>query len=374
LSEKDSENAKLQEQLAASNECLRLSTEAEAAAANLKQELEQTRAAAAHGAEAVAAVLKQELEQARAAAAHEAEAAAANLKQLEQARTVAVHEAEAVAASLKQELERTRAVAAHETLRLTSELTSLRRRISDLLDETRRQHAEADEAASRAKQALDDSYSLISTERQRSAELADLIAELEARLKTSQETIGARADEASELRAQLDNHSRIRAEQSQAIDTLAATLRLKEAEAARDHQAMQVLRTHNSTLRSVVDEHTWRLDRLQHELSAVKSTVFWRAAAPIRWIRGRVTLSEQYKMINRSGLFDSAWYLDTYPDVKLTNMDPIVHYLRYGADEGRNPGLAFDTTSYLHKNPDIRATGINPLVHYLRYGIKEERN
>ena len=215
------------------------------------------------------------------------------------------------------------------------------------------------------------SYSLISTERQRSAESADRIAELEARLKTSQETIEAKADEATELRAQLDNNSRIRAEQSHVIDTLAATLRQKEAEAARDHQAMQILRIHNSTLRSVVDDNASRLERLQHELTAVKSTIYWRAAAPIRWVRRRVTLLNQYKMIARSGLFDSAWYLDKYPDVKLTNKDPITHYLRYGADEGRDPSASFDTTSYLHEHPDLRAAGVNPLVHYLRYGIKE---
>ena len=155
LSEKDSENAKLQEQVALSNERLRLSAEAETAAANLKQELEQARAAT-HDAEAVAANLKQDLEHIRAAAAREAEAVAATLKQeLEQARA-ATHDAEAVAANLKQELGHTRAAAAHETISLTSELTSLRRRTSYLLDETRRQHAEANEAASRAKQALDE--------------------------------------------------------------------------------------------------------------------------------------------------------------------------------------------------------------------------
>jgi hypothetical protein len=54
-------------------------------------------------------------------------------------------------------------------------------------------------------------------------------------------------------------------------------------------------------------------------------------------------------------------------------MDPIVHYLRYGAGEHRNPSPAFDTRFYLGANPDVAASGINPLLHFIRFGRAEGR-
>ncbi len=78
-------------------------------------------------------------------------------------------------------------------------------------------------------------------------------------------------------------------------------------------------------------------------------------------------------LLKVSGLFDEAWYLAEYPDVAEAGIDPVQHYLRYGASEGRNPSSKFDTAFYLTTNPDIAQAEINPLVHYLRYGKEEGR-
>ncbi|RLJ20340.1 hypothetical protein DJ031_05920 [bacterium endosymbiont of Escarpia laminata] len=78
-------------------------------------------------------------------------------------------------------------------------------------------------------------------------------------------------------------------------------------------------------------------------------------------------------LLKDSGLFDATWYLAEYPDVAEAGIDPVEHYLRYGASEGRNPSSKFDTTFYLTTNPDIAEAEINPLVHYLRYGKEEGR-
>ena len=53
--------------------------------------------------------------------------------------------------------------------------------------------------------------------------------------------------------------------------------------------------------------------------------------------------------------------------------DPVTHYLRYGAGEGRHPSPLFDTVLYLAKHPDVAGVGANPLVHFLRAGAKEGR-
>ncbi|HET6492181.1 MAG TPA: hypothetical protein VFG44_04330, partial [Burkholderiales bacterium] len=77
--------------------------------------------------------------------------------------------------------------------------------------------------------------------------------------------------------------------------------------------------------------------------------------------------------IRESGLFDQAWYLRRYPDVRKRGFDPLDHYLRYGAKEGRDPGPAFRTRDYLRRYPDVAASGVNPLLHYVRFGVSEGR-
>jgi hypothetical protein len=75
-------------------------------------------------------------------------------------------------------------------------------------------------------------------------------------------------------------------------------------------------------------------------------------------------------VVERSPLFDAEWYLLTYPDVKAAGVDPVVHYLRFGARELRNPSANFDTAAYLQQNPDVGKKGLNPLYHFIRYRNK----
>jgi hypothetical protein len=72
-------------------------------------------------------------------------------------------------------------------------------------------------------------------------------------------------------------------------------------------------------------------------------------------------------------LFEAAWYLVTYPDVAAAGVNPLEHYLRHGAAEGRDPGPLFSTRWYLEAYPDVAAAGVNPLEHYLRRGAAEGR-
>jgi GT2 family glycosyltransferase/glycosyltransferase involved in cell wall biosynthesis len=71
--------------------------------------------------------------------------------------------------------------------------------------------------------------------------------------------------------------------------------------------------------------------------------------------------------------FDAAYYLDRYPDVQRSGIDPLAHFLLYGAKEGRQPDPLFDAGYYLSSNPDVASAGANPLVHFLRFGWKEGR-
>ncbi len=73
-------------------------------------------------------------------------------------------------------------------------------------------------------------------------------------------------------------------------------------------------------------------------------------------------------------LVDDDWYLEQYPDVKASGMDPYQHFMRFGVKEGRNPNAFFDTKWYLNEYLDVARAGKNPLSHYLKYGVREERD
>jgi len=72
--------------------------------------------------------------------------------------------------------------------------------------------------------------------------------------------------------------------------------------------------------------------------------------------------------------FDPDWYRARYPDVVAAKQDPLVHFIRYGAAELRDPNAFFDSAWYLEHHPDVTASGVNPLLHYLQAGARELRN
>ena len=95
-------------------------------------------------------------------------------------------------------------------------------------------------------------------------------------------------------------------------------------------------------------------------------------ASPARRERER-SLAEDTKLLVESDYFDADWY-GSQDEGHLGKMNPVEHYLRHGASQGRDPSPLFDTVGYLLANPDVVATGMNPLVHYLRHGEQEKRS
>jgi chromosome segregation ATPase len=106
-------------------------------------------------------------------------------------------------------------------------------------------------------------------------------------------------------------------------------------------------------------------------------------ATPLRLFRGSAEkrdkekaerkFAQQAQLLRQSGLFDEAWYLARNPDVRQSKVNPVQHYLRFGAAEGRDPGPAFSTKAYTLAYPDVAASRINPLMHYVSHGRKEGR-
>lgn len=89
--------------------------------------------------------------------------------------------------------------------------------------------------------------------------------------------------------------------------------------------------------------------------------------------RTRLRLLRDALRLRRSGLFDIAWYLERYPDVRAGRTNPVLHYLRHGAAERRDPGPRFSTRTYLEAYPDVERAGLNPLLHFIDHGRAEQR-
>ncbi len=97
------------------------------------------------------------------------------------------------------------------------------------------------------------------------------------------------------------------------------------------------------------------------------------------WIRmrslraGNQITQKDLLLIKSSGLFDETWYLNNNPDVALSEIDPLLHYLNNGGFEGRDPSPQFSSLWYLNRYEDVKKVGMNPLLHYLKYGRAEDR-
>ena len=70
-------------------------------------------------------------------------------------------------------------------------------------------------------------------------------------------------------------------------------------------------------------------------------------------------------LVRQSDLFDAAWYLEKYPDVRAAGFDAATHYVRHGASEGRQPGPWFEPQRYIESVGDPSSID-NPLLHYLQ--------
>jgi len=129
-----------------------------------------------------------------------------------------------------------------------------------------------------------------------------------------------------------------------------------------------------------------RLQALQGSYDHLVNSPFARVKARLRVIRRcreklkqyanalRYQFNDDYKIIDRSGIFDRDYYLTRYPDIAEAGVDPLIHYLDVGWREQRDPNPLFCTAFYLGRNQDVAAEGVNPLLHYLQIGAAEQRD
>lgn len=83
---------------------------------------------------------------------------------------------------------------------------------------------------------------------------------------------------------------------------------------------------------------------------------------------------EQIDWVRRSILFDSDWYLQKRQKSMGDYQDPVEHYVMEGALQGFDPGPFFNTKDYLSLHHDVAKAKMNPLFHFVRYGAREGRS
>lgn len=74
-----------------------------------------------------------------------------------------------------------------------------------------------------------------------------------------------------------------------------------------------------------------------------------------------------------SGLIDANYYQINPADAVETELDPALHYCRFGTRRRFRPSTAFDPAWYAETNPVVARLGINPLMHYIVEGEAANR-
>lgn len=151
------------------------------------------------------------------------------------------------------------------------------------------------------------------------------------------------------------------------LSTMAVLLEKRDDRIQKHQQREQMYETALKRLQGQLQEHQGRQ----------KKRVF--SKAPHREHASARVPSEKrsLEILLASELFNSEWYLAKYADVaadKHYSQAPVLHYIKYGSFEERDPSSAFSTRRYLQAYPDVTAMKINPLVHFILYGKSEGRS
>jgi hypothetical protein len=118
--------------------------------------------------------------------------------------------------------------------------------------------------------------------------------------------------------------------------------------------------------------HPSRELRLEHFLGDVSAESIG-GRSPLAYYIVNHKPCHQIEIISRSGLFDKSWYIENNPDVEHLAIDPIKHYVFYGAKEGRSPNGEIRLDQYINEvKPEVIGS-TNPLVHYILSGKKESK-
>jgi len=148
-------------------------------------------------------------------------------------------------------------------------------------------------------------------------------------------------------------------------------------------EKIELINRNNRYINSLKNE--LESEKISHNI--ILNSKSWKITAPLRWVFMKpkqlkrklntgiyAIFNQEYRLIEKSGLFNTEYYLNRNYDVRELNVNPLVQYIESGAKQGKDPNPLFDTSYYLDENPDVAKSGVNPLAHYIEVGFKEERD
>jgi len=252
-----------------------------------------------------------------------------------------------------------RALAAAE-----AEIATMERLFGPIVDdaEARRRRAEREAARVQAEaatthEALRAAEGALAAERARAETLVREAEAARASLDVYEQRVGNLAEQAERLRGELARSEQARRDEA---------ARLQQGIAARDHRVLSL--EAGVMALSAVAQRSATSQTAQSKKSLV-DVLPWQIRDRLRIARRRGLA----KKLRESGLFDVEHYLRRHPEVREQRIDPVLHYLLWGAAWRYEPHPLFDTGYYLDGNPDIDPDATNPLLHYLHHGAHERR-
>ncbi len=150
--------------------------------------------------------------------------------------------------------------------------------------------------------------------------------------------------ELSRVKVARDKALREASERELGLRATAQVLRIRNAA----HEAFEGSRTIVLSRKLVAKQREWRL----------KSKLSAEALRDI-------------ERLEKSGLFDEAYYQYQYPEVLKSGVDPVTDFYTNGLQLRRNPNPLFDTKYYVQQCPELAQQNANPLLHYLDGGYRK---
>ncbi|KGR95451.1 MULTISPECIES: glycoside hydrolase family 99-like domain-containing protein [unclassified Burkholderia] len=114
------------------------------------------------------------------------------------------------------------------------------------------------------------------------------------------------------------------------------------------------------------------LDERENTATGAREADATAVAATDDSSRGIVSEDDRAAVLG-SPFFDAGWYAIHYPEIERSSLSAVDHFILVGGAKGYSPGPMFCSNAYLRHNSDVATAGVNPLLHYLRFGARESR-
>jgi hypothetical protein len=194
--------------------------------------------------------------------------------------------------------------------------------------------------------------------------------------------LGDRDEKIAALTRTIEERDVSVAEQNGQITALTRTIEERDVSVAEQNGQITALNGSiadlDQQIKGIFQSVSWRVTGPLRRFRKIKETIAWVVLNVVNDLVRKPSLYplrqfRAFLLIRNHPLFDRDFYLNRYQDVRRYGLDPVWHYIRYGAAEGRNPGPDFNTLFYMTTYPDVQASGINPLFHFIKYGSHEGR-